>query len=115
MTAFLVVFTACALWGSTETARNDWAEYRAKGAIAALPPDAFASPASAGSAIAARGLALPDTLLARVESLEPIGANEILVSAYAFDPARRGGGCSWRCSAAGGSSPWSGPAACAGT
>ena len=92
VSAFLVVFTACALWGSTETARNDWAEYRAKGAIAALPPDAFASPASAGTAIAARGLALPDTLLARVESLEPLGADEILVGAYAFDPAKPGRG-----------------------
>lgn len=92
VTAFLVVFTASALWGSTETARNDWAEFQARRAIAALPPETWVSRAAAESAIAARGLALPPTLLARVESLEAIGANEVLVSAYAFDPARPGRG-----------------------
>ncbi len=88
--AFLVLFTVCALWGSTETARNDWAEFQARRAIAALPPESWASRAAAGSAIGGRGVALPGTLLARVESLEPLGASEILVSAYAFDPARPG-------------------------
>ena len=92
VTAFLAVFAVCALWGSTETARHDWAEFRARRALAALPPEAWASRPSAGTAIATRGLALPQSLLARVESLEPLGHDEVLVSAYAFDPARPGRG-----------------------
>ncbi|TXN40555.1 acyltransferase [Methylobacterium sp. WL30] len=86
VTAFLVVFTGCALWGSTETARNDWAESRARDAVAALPAQAWTSRAAAVAAIAARGLALPPTLRTAVETVERISPTELLVGAYALDP-----------------------------
>ena len=87
LAAFLVVFVGCALWGSTEMARNDCAEGRVRRAIALLP-GAWGSAAAAEAAIAERGLALPPTLRAGVETRERLSAVEDLVSAHAFDPAR---------------------------
>ena len=86
--AFLVVFLGCALWGSVETARNDWAEHRARAAIAALPPAARSAPQQVEAAIDARGLALPPTLWASIETLDRLPGGELLVGGYAFDPAR---------------------------
>ncbi|WP_245292012.1 acyltransferase family protein [Methylobacterium tarhaniae] len=85
LAAFILVFTGCALWGSIETARNDWAESRARHAIA-LAGGSWGSVAAAEAAIAERGLALP-ALRASVESMERISAKESLVTAHAFDPA----------------------------
>ena len=86
--AFLVAFTGCALWGSVETAGDDLGESRARHAIAAVPTGAWISPREAEAGIAERGLALPATLRAAVETVERVSETEFLVGAYALDPGR---------------------------
>ncbi|MGC5781680.1 acyltransferase family protein [Methylobacterium sp. NFXW15] len=88
--AFLSFFGGCALWGSVETAQHDWAESRARHAIASLPAASWTTREAAEAAMAGRGLALPPSVKARVESIEPLPGAEWLVGAYAFDPAKPG-------------------------
>lgn len=88
--AFLTVFTVCAIWGSTDTARNDWAESHARRALAALPLTSWTSASDASAAISERGLALPPSLRAKVDAVERLSPGEFLVDAYAFDPAKPG-------------------------
>lgn len=87
--AFLVVFAGCAVWGSAETARDHWAEATARRTFATLPPGTWTSPGEARAAIAQRDLALPATLMAALETVQRLSPTELLVSAYAFDPARK--------------------------
>lgn len=90
MAAFLVIFAGCALWGSGETARYDWAESQARHALVTLPATAWNSRETAETALVARGLILPASLRAGVETVERLSVNELLVSAYAFDPSKPG-------------------------
>lgn len=85
LSLYLVLFLACAAWGSTETARNDWQDVRARAALAQLPPDVFTTPSLARTAISGRGLALPPSVQSALEAIEPVSPTEAVVSAFAYD------------------------------
>ncbi|SFK30682.1 acyltransferase family protein [Methylorubrum salsuginis] len=88
LTLYLAIFFGCAAWGSAETARNDRQESRARAALAALPPETWASRDLAESALSGRGLALPASLRGELEAIEALSPTDIVVSAFVFDPAR---------------------------
>ncbi|WP_342151149.1 acyltransferase [Methylorubrum sp. SB2] len=88
LSLYLAVFLGCAAWGSVETARNDRQESRARAALAALPPESWASRTLAESALSGRGLALPASLRGELEAIETLSPTDIVVSAFAFDPER---------------------------
>lgn len=88
LAVYLVLFAGCAVWGSVETARNDWRESRARAALAALPPDAWISRRAATDAISNSGLALPASVQGALEGIERLSPIEDIVTAFAYDPAQ---------------------------
>ncbi|MFE1602108.1 acyltransferase family protein [Methylobacterium sp. ID0610] len=85
---YLLLFVGCAVWGSVETARDDWRESRARAALAALPPETWTSRALATSAISNQGIALPASVQGALEGIERLSPIEAMVTAFAYDPAQ---------------------------
>ena len=85
--AFLTMFLGVGAWGSAEAARDARRQSAARTALATLPPGALLSAEAARAAVAERGLALPGTLAGALEGVEPVSPGELLLGAWAFDPA----------------------------
>ena len=68
--------------------RQERAAPRAGAATAARPRGGWRAPGLGVGAIDERGLALPATLRASVETVDRLPGGDLLVGGYAFDPAR---------------------------